>query len=214
MEAWNEELGWKTVNTYEEAKEWQEKTSYGVQTVEPRDNYLTEYTDTPYLTLSHTYEAMILYIIDKVNEEYPEYAQYVRVANIFTLSVMKYYVSQKRGYTKEKPIKFGFIQTKHGATYLGTPHFQEYWQYIKDKEVIHGRRSEYIDGNGKPRESYLVWTEIPREELKKLVDDKKMIRIMNGAVREGQYPTHLSEEIKKTYKALDKKWKLRKGEGA
>ena len=212
MEAWNEELGWKTVNTYEEAKEWQEKTSDGVQTVEPRDNYLTTYTDTPYLTLSHTYEAMILYIIDKVNEEYPDYAQYVRVANIFTLSMMRYYNSQGQGYTKEKPIRFGYIRTKSGATYLGTSHFQEYWQYIKDKEVIQGRWREYIDANGKKQKSYLVWTEIPREELKKLVDDKKMIRIMNGAVREGQYQEHLIKEIRDTYNRMNKKFKLRKGE--
>lgn len=212
MEAWNEELGWKTVNTYEEAKEWQEKTSDGVQTVEPRDNYLTTYTDTPYLTLSHTYEAMILYIIDKVNEEYPDYAQYVRVANIFILSLMRYYNSQGHGYTKEKPIRFGYIRTKHGATYLGTPHFQEYWQYIKDKEGIQGRWREYIDANGKKRESYLVRTDIPREELKKLVDDTKMIQIINGAVKKGQYSEVIVKEIRDTYNRMDKKWKLRKGE--
>lgn len=211
IESWNKELGWKTVNTYEEAEEWQNKTVTWIEvedteaelSVQPRTQYRTGYTKTPYVQYSHSYEALVLYIVKRCNEDYPDWTNYTRVAQVFTLALLRYYNQYEKPYTKEKPIKAGKLKQYKGK--IGFKHYPEYWYNC----FQHIRSRKYTYNNGNEIETATVfWTEIPFEEIKNLVDDTDMMRHLEYAIKKGKYAEGLYKEIRKVYGNTNERFKL------
>ena len=209
MEAWNKELGWKTVTSKEEAIQWtQQKTNWievedeGLS-VQPRTQYRTGYTQTPYVQYSHSYEALVLYIVKRCNEVYPDYTNYTIVAQVFTLAMLRYYNQYERPYTKEKPIRAGKLKQYKGQ--IGFQHYPEYWDNCS--EHIQSRKYTYNNGN-KTGTATVYWTEIPSDELRRLVDDREMIGHLEYSVRKGQYPKKLKKEINMVYNNTKTRFRL------
>lgn len=81
-------------------------------------------------------------------------------------------------------------------------------EYFRNcSQVLQSREYTYDDGKKTAR---VYWTEIPCEELQRLVDDKDMLRILEYCVKKGQYSKSISNEIKKVYNKTDKKRKLKR----
>ena len=173
-----------------------------IVTVQPQTQYRTGYTQTPYVQYSHSYEALVLYITKRCNDEYPDYTNYKRIGQVFTLAMLKYYALYDKSYTREKPIKAGKLREYGGQ--IGFANFKEYFRNCS--QVLQSREYTYDDGKKTAR---VYWTEIPCEELQRLVDDKDMLRILEYCVKKGQYSKSLYNEIKKVYNKTDKKRKLK-----
>lgn len=201
---YNQNIGLVSCETRQEAIGYMNnKTKQdSLLTVQPRTQYKTKYNQTPYVQYSHSYEALVLYITKRCNDEYPDWTNYTCIAQVFTLTLLKYYNLYKKPYTKEKPIKAGKIKQYGGQ--IGFVHFKEYFDSCYP--VLKSRQYKY--GNEK-KTATVFWTEIPLTEIEKLVDDKDIIRIMEYCVKKGQYAPSIKQEIRKVYEKTDARWKLR-----
>ena len=145
----------------------------------------------PYIAYKDQYEAILLYIIKAGNDKYPEYMTRKKVGQIFTLSMIRWYLQTDSTYTGEKPIYCGRI--KHYHDNVGFPAFDLYYSAVK--QDIRGRENE--------KGWYVVFTEIPCELLEGLVKPK-MQQIIRGAVRDCQYKKESERKINQAFKQLRK----------
>ena len=150
-----------------------------------------------YAEYLHAYEAVILYIIKRANQEYPDYLTKKKVGQIFTMTMLRWYCTQMDGYTREKPIRAGKPKQYKGQ--VGFSAFDRYYDNIKRNLKFRENKDGF----------YVLWTEIELEILEKLVDSSDMIRIIKGCVRDSQYPKNCQRTINNLYKLLSDKYKTK-----
>ena len=188
---------------------WEEVLD-GSTSVQSRDNYLTTYTTTRYVDYSHSYEAIILYIVKKAENlwENINYLNKKRIGQMFTLALMKYYCEQQKGYTKEKPIKVGKLRRYTGQ--IGFNAFDTYFHNLYDE--LERKEIEYTNKHGEIDRAYIFETNINMNEIRSLVDDREMIRILDDVTKKGQFKSVLEKSIRNTFKRLDIRYKIKHGE--
>jgi hypothetical protein len=183
--------------------EWKEVDAQKEVVSNPQTQFRTGYTQTPYIQYSHTYEAVLLYIVKKCAEIRPNFANFNILGKVFTLSMLKYYSMYNKPYTKEKPIKAGRI--KQYRNKVGFLHFKEYFENCKLD--LKQRTHPYNDGK---KRAIVYWTELPINELKNLVDDRKMVGIINDCARYMRDTRKLEKAINDVFNRLPARWKLKK----
>lgn len=174
---------------------------------------IQEQKQTNYPEFLHNYEAMILYIVhrinDVVNDAERNFANYQVIAQVFTASLMKYYITTNRSYSKEKPI----LASKN-YTFKNPVCFEAYSNYFKQVErVLKQKTFATTTNKGEIITPTVYWTEIPSSDLEKLVDDKKMtnhINYMISVLNSKNGYSNLQLILKKLYKRLPSHWKKKK----
>ncbi len=157
-------IGFESFKTRQEAV-------YRMKAITNENKYEIE----PYWEYKKTYEAIILYIISRANEVYPDYTTRKRVGQIFTIAMLRWYKETDKTYTGEKPIKCGKVARYGGQ--IGFSAFDKYYDNIRGDTHIRKNDEGW----------YVVFTEIPQQILKKLVDSEKMIHIIHRSVEDANF---------------------------
>ena len=148
----------------------------------------------PYNEYMHTYEAIILYIIHKANKAYSDYLTKKKIGEIFTITILRYYLRYRDSYTGEEPIRASKPRKYKGN--IGFSKYEEYYDNIKTH--LHSRKQ----GNW-----YVLSTEISGDILRALVDNIDMIHVVDSAVRDAKYPRNCKRIIKNLYKTVPTRYK-------
>lgn len=152
----------------------------------------------PYMEYKREYEALLLYIIKRASELYPDYVTAKRVGQIFTVAMLRWYTQVKTSYTGEKPIKAGRIREYNDN--IGFKAFKGIYNNVKKS----------IDFTENNEGWYVLSTDIPLKTIEGLVANKRMIRIMEGAIRECQYiDNSYYRTVRSLYKKLPYKYKVK-----
>lgn len=182
----NSSVGLETYNTRTEAVRRMKTLNTG-----------TIMNSEPYWEYKKTYEAIILYTILRASQKYPEYVTRKKVGVIFTIAMLMWYKQTDTTYTGEKPIYCGHV--KRYGNEIGFPAFDKYYDNV-GKDIQKRTNSE----------GYCVmWTEIPENTLRNLVDSNQMVRIIKRAVDTAQYQKNARRTIKKMYNGTKDRFKMR-----
>ena len=204
---YNSIRGANECRTREEAIKWINGLNDNkIEEMKPRNT-------TKYPEYKHTYEAMILYIVhsinDVVNDADRNFANYQVIAQVFTASLMKYYINEGKSYSGEKPILASMDY------HLKNPVcFEAYKEYFKQVErLLKQKLFETTLKNGDVITPTVYWTEIPASDLEYLVDDREMVHIINNfvlllATKNGYH--NLQKLLRKLYKKLPMQWKRKR----
>lgn len=147
----------------------------------------------PYIEYKDQYEAILLYIIKLGNEKYPNFMTKKKLGQIFTLSMIRWYLHTDSTYTGEKPIYCGRIRKYKNN--VGFSAFDIYYPAIR--ENIRVREND--------KGWFVLFTEIPCETIEELVKPH-MRNIVRGAVRDCQYKETAPRKINQAFKQLQKKY--------